>query len=56
MTKYQCENCNYIFELKEGKRLPKKCPYCSKESSMGKIKTAQQLIDEVAKEFPDDDE
>ncbi len=36
-----------MFELKEGKRLPKKCPYCSKEDSLDKVKSAQELLDEV---------
>jgi len=45
--RYRCNNCNYTFELKEGKRLPKKCPYCSKENSLERVKTAQELIDEV---------
>jgi rubrerythrin len=55
MTKYKCKNCSYTFLLKEGKRLPNKCPYCSKEGALEKLKSAQQLIDEITKEFSSED-
>jgi phage FluMu protein Com len=45
--RYRCRNCNYLYELKEGKRVPKKCPYCSKDESLEKVKSAQELLDEV---------
>ncbi len=50
MPRYRCTNCNYVFELKPGKKIPKKCPYCAKENSLVPEKTAQELLDEVASE------
>ena len=47
MPKFTCTNCNYVIELSEDKKLPLKCPYCSKEGSLEPVKTAQELIDEV---------
>ncbi len=48
MAKYRCRNCNYLLDLRPGKRLPTKCPYCSKDGTLDPVKSAQELIDEVA--------
>jgi predicted Zn-ribbon and HTH transcriptional regulator len=46
MIKVQCVDCSYAFTAKES-RLPKRCPYCSKEGSVQRIKQMQEWIDEV---------
>ncbi len=45
MTRYYCEKCGYKME-KEAP--PHRCPYCSREGTLKKEKTAQELLDEVA--------
>ncbi len=46
--RYKCSNCNYILEVPEGKKLPVRCPYCAKENTLQRVKTAQEFIDEVS--------
>ncbi|NQV09195.1 hypothetical protein HQ529_05065 [Candidatus Woesearchaeota archaeon] len=38
-----CAKCNYKFEKD---KTPKLCPYCGKEGSMGKTKSAQDFLNE----------
>ena len=44
MLDLECRNCSYKF--KKDKIAPR-CPYCSKEGSVGLRKTAQDLLDET---------
>ena len=47
MVDYYCKNCNYRFTQKEGKALPNRCQYCDSKGTFRKVKSAQDLIDEV---------
>ena len=47
MGRFQCSNCGYKLDLVEGKKLPSRCPYCSKENALSKVKSAQQIIDDA---------
>ncbi|MCK5282140.1 MAG: hypothetical protein KAK00_01920 [Nanoarchaeota archaeon] len=42
--KFECKKCHYIVE-KEA--LPKRCPYCGEEGTLGKATVAQDILDEV---------
>ncbi len=44
--KFNCQNCGYNFEYK-GKKIPKKCPYCDKECTLSKEKSAEELIENL---------
>ena len=44
MIDLECRNCKYKFKLE---KIPARCPYCSKEGSVGLLKTAQDLVDET---------
>jgi len=44
MLDLECRNCGYKFR---NVKIPNRCPYCSKESSVGLLKTAQDLLDET---------
>jgi len=44
MIDFECRNCGFKFKLA---KLPQRCPYCSKEGSVGLLKTAQDLLDET---------
>lgn len=44
MLDLECRKCGYKFSLK---KIPQRCPYCSKENSVGLLKTAQDLLDET---------
>jgi len=45
--KLHCINCNYQYTPKTGK-VPSKCPYCSKDGTLEKVKDIQGWIDELA--------
>jgi PHP family Zn ribbon phosphoesterase len=47
MAKIRCSSCRYAFELKPEKSVPKRCPYCAREGTLGKAKEMQQWIDET---------
>ena len=44
MIDFECRNCGFKFKLV---KIPPRCPYCSKEGSVGLLKTAQDLLDET---------
>ena len=44
MIDLECRNCGFKFRQE---KIPGRCPYCSKESSVGLLKTAQDLLDET---------
>ena len=44
MIELECLNCKYKFKLE---KIPPRCPYCSKENSVGLLKTAQDLLNET---------
>jgi biotin synthase-like enzyme len=54
MANVYCENCGYRFSIKPGKPLPKRCSYCSSEGTFKRVKSAQDLLDEV--EVKEEDE
>lgn len=47
MPKLHCTGCGYRFDLREDKSVPKRCPYCSREGTIGRAKLMQEWIDEV---------
>ena len=44
MIDLECRNCGFKFRQE---KIPVRCPYCSKEASVGLLKTAQDLLDET---------
>lgn len=44
MLDLECRSCGYKFK---NVKIPQRCPYCSKESSVGMRKTAQDLLDDT---------
>lgn len=44
MIDFECRNCGFKFRQE---KKPLRCPYCSKEGSVGLLKTAQDLLDET---------
>ncbi len=46
VSTYRCTRCNYKLEIKEGKKIPNKCPYCDKETLVKDV-TASELIRDV---------
>lgn len=44
MLDLECRGCGYKFKIA---KMPARCPYCSKERSVGLRKTAQDLLDET---------
>lgn len=46
MSKYRCGACKFRFETN---KMPKKCPYCSREASIMLEETAEELIRDVDK-------
>ena len=44
MHDLECRSCGFKFSLQ---KIPARCPYCSKEGSVGLLKTAQDLLDET---------
>ena len=42
--KFECKKCRYVAEKEEP---PKRCPYCGEEGTMGKMTSAQDLLDEA---------
>lgn len=46
MPKYRCGYCKFRFQTS---KIPKKCPYCSKEGSIMVEETAEELIKDVDK-------
>lgn len=47
MPNLRCTGCTFEFELKEGKPMPKRCPYCAREGTLGRTKLMQEWIDDV---------
>jgi len=45
--KLECKKCHYRTEKEE---LPKRCPYCGEEGTMGKATVAQDIINDVLDE------
>ena len=44
MLDLECRKCGYKFRKE---KIPARCPYCSKEGSVGLLKNAQDLLDET---------
>ena len=44
MQDLECRNCGFKLRLQ---KIPPRCPYCSKEGSVGSLKMAQDLLDET---------
>jgi|TARA_Y100000310_G_scaffold345855_1_gene471492 predicted Zn-ribbon and HTH transcriptional regulator len=44
MVDLECRNCNYKLV---SKKIPPRCPYCSKEGVVGLAKTAQDILDDT---------
>ena len=44
MLELECRSCGYKFSYKN---VPPRCPYCSKQNSVGLLKSAQDLLDET---------
>jgi len=44
MMELECRSCGFKFKKE---KIPPRCPYCSKERSVGLLKTAQDLLDET---------
>ena len=44
MPDLECRSCGFKFRKE---KTPVRCPYCSKESSVGLLKSAQDLLDET---------
>ena len=44
MLDLECRSCGFKFRKE---KIPPRCPYCSKESAVGLLKTAQDLVDET---------
>ncbi len=44
MMDLECRKCGFKFRKE---KIPNRCPYCSKEGSVGSLKTAQDLLDET---------
>ncbi|MBR9699888.1 hypothetical protein GOV09_05515 [Candidatus Woesearchaeota archaeon] len=40
--KWECSNCQYVLNKEE---FPDRCPYCGEKGTMGKVKSAQDIID-----------
>lgn len=47
MPNLRCAGCKYSFELKDDKPMPKRCPYCAREGTLGRTKQMQEWIDDV---------
>jgi len=47
MAEFYCTKCNYRLTLRKGKKLPHRCGYCDTRGSLRRVKTAQDLINEV---------
>ena len=47
MVDVRCTKCNYQYTIKKGKGIPKRCTYCDSEGTLRKVKSAQDLLDEV---------
>lgn len=53
MIDLECRSCGFKFKLQ---KVPPRCPYCSKENSVGLLKTSQDLLDETLAETNSMDE
>ncbi len=47
MMDLECRSCGFKFK---NVKVPPRCPYCSKENSVGTLKMAQDLLDETLSE------
>ena len=47
MARLVCDSCGY--KMAEKGKIPQRCPYCSREGTMKKEKSAQDLLEEVDK-------
>lgn len=45
--KFECRKCHYSTEKD---KVPKRCPYCGEEGTMGKAMAAQDILDEVVRD------
>ena len=45
--KYICTICGNKIEIKEGKNLPRVCPYCGEETAFSRLLSAKELIDDA---------
>ncbi|MBS3165038.1 hypothetical protein J4439_06420 [Candidatus Woesearchaeota archaeon] len=48
MVQLQCTNCGYRHTVKEGKPLPSRCGYCDRRGTWQKVKSAQDILNEVS--------
>jgi len=51
MMQYQCYYCKYKFK---SSKTPTKCPYCEKTGTITRLKSANELVDEVSREDKED--
>ena len=47
MALAKCRNCNYKFELREGKDKPKSCPYCNTKDSLAISLAGKGMVRDV---------
>lgn len=47
MVDYYCVKCNYRFTAPRGKKLPLRCSYCDSRGTFKRVKSAQDLLNEV---------
>lgn len=52
MVEFYCTKCNYRITLHVGKKLPHRCVYCDSRGTLRKVKSAQDLLDEIATGAP----
>lgn len=48
MVNVFCEKCNYKYDHKDSKPIPKKCPYCDAHGTIKEVKKAQDWLDDVS--------
>ncbi len=41
----KCTVCGYSFDVQ--KRIPKDCPYCGRQNTLRRVKTAEEILREV---------
>jgi len=50
--KLECLKCHYKFEKDA---VPPRCPYCAADGSVMKVKTAQDILNEVTQDISETD-
>ena len=44
MTKFRCESCRFKFE---SAKIPRTCPYCSRQGTIAAEESAEDLIKDI---------